>query len=390
MEEHALDSAAVTAIPLDAIDIGPRLRKEIKVRATFLDSIRKYGCIHPVIVRPNTQGRFDLVAGHARLEAFRLLGRTQIPARIAELDDEEKVHVELDENVQRVPLSELEQSKKRLDWLIREWEARRTLGTGGAGGGGGGGEDDAEEEETPEGDEPEPTGEPSPSEGETPEPTKQARAKAGKKKAKKKAKKAKPSVRDLAEAGDVPRSTVADDQAYVRAAERYPMLGAETIGKTLAIELGRRLDAVDPQARDSIVRLLAKEMPERDALAFAVEVVSLMSADEQRELAGLVESGSFDDWTLACQAVTPAPEQELPSPEGVDPQAAAARIRRAMALFGDGLLELAAAVKQAPKPLASDLQLQLAQTRSLIAKERARWMHTAETVVEPEQHAAVG
>ncbi len=51
-------------------------------------SIQENGLIHPIIVRPVGDDIYEIVAGHRRTRAFQILGRTEIPALIRDLDDD--------------------------------------------------------------------------------------------------------------------------------------------------------------------------------------------------------------------------------------------------------------------------------------------------------------
>jgi ParB family chromosome partitioning protein len=45
----------------------------------------------PIVVRPSSTatGKFEIIAGHHRVEAFKQLGRTEIEATIRQMDDQE-------------------------------------------------------------------------------------------------------------------------------------------------------------------------------------------------------------------------------------------------------------------------------------------------------------
>jgi ParB family chromosome partitioning protein len=50
-------------------------------------SIKDHGLLHPIIVRPIASGKYEILAGHNRAEAFRLNGEPMIPAIIVNVDD---------------------------------------------------------------------------------------------------------------------------------------------------------------------------------------------------------------------------------------------------------------------------------------------------------------
>lgn len=73
-------------------------------------SIRTYGLLQPVLVRPHKQG-FQLVAGERRLRACKRLGWTRIPAVVREVNDSAMVAIALIENLQREDLDFFEEAK---------------------------------------------------------------------------------------------------------------------------------------------------------------------------------------------------------------------------------------------------------------------------------------
>ena len=64
------------------------------------DSIRKNGVIEPICVRPMPGGRFQIIAGHNRVEASKLAGLPDIPALIRQLDDDQAAILMADSNLQ--------------------------------------------------------------------------------------------------------------------------------------------------------------------------------------------------------------------------------------------------------------------------------------------------
>lgn len=75
--------------------------------SSLAESIRAVGLQTPIHVR-KVGGRFELIAGHCRVAAFRSLGRSQIPAIIVEATDAEAAVAVLVDNVDRVDLNPME------------------------------------------------------------------------------------------------------------------------------------------------------------------------------------------------------------------------------------------------------------------------------------------
>lgn len=94
----------VEMIPVDRIDvINPRVRNP-KAFQEMVDSIAQIGLKRPITVtrRIEADGPFyDLVCGQGRLEAFRELGETEIPALVVTADMEDCLVASLVENCAR-------------------------------------------------------------------------------------------------------------------------------------------------------------------------------------------------------------------------------------------------------------------------------------------------
>lgn len=69
--------------------------------AKIVESIGKVGTITPVITRPISNGGYELISGHRRLEACRKLGLKTIPVIVRNMTDDEAVIAMVDANLQR-------------------------------------------------------------------------------------------------------------------------------------------------------------------------------------------------------------------------------------------------------------------------------------------------
>ena len=68
---------------------------------TLVDSIRENGILNPVIVRPDQSGNYEMISGHRRLHAARIVGLKKIPAIVKEMSDDEAIIKMVDANIQR-------------------------------------------------------------------------------------------------------------------------------------------------------------------------------------------------------------------------------------------------------------------------------------------------
>jgi len=101
----------VLDIPIDHIRPNPHQpRTDFNEEALeqLAASIERHGIIQPVTVRYLGQKRFELISGERRLRASRLAGKSEIPAYIREVNDEEIIAFALIENIQREELNPLE------------------------------------------------------------------------------------------------------------------------------------------------------------------------------------------------------------------------------------------------------------------------------------------
>ncbi|ADG97658.1 ParB domain protein nuclease [Segniliparus rotundus DSM 44985] len=94
------------SLPLDAITVEGRHRKDLGDLQALADSIKTVGLLHPVVVTPDGQ----LVAGQRRVEAVKLLGWQRVPVTVmADLDDAARLlRAESDENACRKPFTPVE------------------------------------------------------------------------------------------------------------------------------------------------------------------------------------------------------------------------------------------------------------------------------------------
>lgn len=78
--------------------------------AALADSIREYGVLQPILVRPLGTGMYQIVAGERRWRAARMLGLNEVPVNIKELSDLEAMQIAIVENLQRENLNPLEEA----------------------------------------------------------------------------------------------------------------------------------------------------------------------------------------------------------------------------------------------------------------------------------------
>ena len=96
---------SVTLVPIDRIEVLNSRDRNMKVFEEIVENIRMIGLKKPITVteRKGADGTpaFVLVCGEGRLNAFRLLGETHIPALIVNVSDEDAFIMSLAENIAR-------------------------------------------------------------------------------------------------------------------------------------------------------------------------------------------------------------------------------------------------------------------------------------------------
>ena len=105
----------------------------------MVKSVKEYGVIMPVIVRPKENGNYEMISGHRRKRACELAGVKQIRCIVKNLTDDEATILMVDSNIQReeilpsekafaykMKLEAMKHQGKRVD--LEEDETYRPLG----------------------------------------------------------------------------------------------------------------------------------------------------------------------------------------------------------------------------------------------------------------------
>ena len=111
--DNAKPGEAVLYISLNDIKPNasqPRKNFDQDSLQELADSIKAYGVIQPVLLRPAKKG-YELVAGERRWRAARLAGLKTVPAIVRELDERQNAFYALIENMQREDLDPIEEAE---------------------------------------------------------------------------------------------------------------------------------------------------------------------------------------------------------------------------------------------------------------------------------------
>ncbi|MGB3672612.1 MAG: ParB/RepB/Spo0J family partition protein [Phormidesmis sp.] len=82
-------------------------------------SIEKNGILQPLVVRPLSDGFYELVAGERRLRASKIVGLADVPCISRDLSSDEAYEIALVENLQREDLNPIDETEGILELLER-------------------------------------------------------------------------------------------------------------------------------------------------------------------------------------------------------------------------------------------------------------------------------
>lgn len=116
----------IMEIPLAQISDFPNHPFKVKMDESMSDlveSVKSYGVLSPVIVRPKDNGEYEMIAGHRRKRASELAGKDSIKCIVQDVTDDEAIILMVDSNLQREQLLPSEKAfayKMKLDAMNRQ------------------------------------------------------------------------------------------------------------------------------------------------------------------------------------------------------------------------------------------------------------------------------
>ena len=129
-ERQEVSREQVQNVPLELFHPFPnhpfKVLDDEKMQDT-VQSISEFGVLVPVLARPRPEGGYEIVSGHRRVHASELAGRTEIPAIIRNMTDDEAILIMVDSNLQREQILPSEKAfayKMKLEAMKRQ--GRRT------------------------------------------------------------------------------------------------------------------------------------------------------------------------------------------------------------------------------------------------------------------------
>ena len=127
-----LDSDGAGTVPIERLatlkldQLGPgRYQPRTKMDEASLQelaaSIRAQGLMQPILVRPLTKDRYEIIAGERRWRAAKLAGLSEVPVVVRDVPDQAALAMALIENIQREDLNPLEEAQG-VQRLVREFK----------------------------------------------------------------------------------------------------------------------------------------------------------------------------------------------------------------------------------------------------------------------------
>ncbi len=111
--ENSTDQGGVITVNLNDIEPNreqPRKDFDEEALSELAESIAEHGLIQPIVVKPETNGRYSIIAGERRWRACRIAGVYEVPVVIKEVEAQELMELALIENLQREDLNAVEEA----------------------------------------------------------------------------------------------------------------------------------------------------------------------------------------------------------------------------------------------------------------------------------------
>lgn len=123
-EGEAVQDKELKEIPVEFVVRGkyqPRRDMHPDALEELAESIKAQGIMQPIVVRPLSQNRYEIIAGERRWRAAQIAGLAEVPALIRDVPDEAAIAMALIENIQREDLNPIEEAIA-LSRLQKEFE----------------------------------------------------------------------------------------------------------------------------------------------------------------------------------------------------------------------------------------------------------------------------
>jgi len=125
------DVRVLRHIPIELLHANPNNPRKHFTEEDLDDlakSIRDKGLLQPIVVRPLSDGEYEIVAGERRWRASQRAGMHEVPVLIRTLSDGEALEIALIENIQRTDLNPLEEARAYNQLLVQFGYTQQQLG----------------------------------------------------------------------------------------------------------------------------------------------------------------------------------------------------------------------------------------------------------------------
>jgi ParB family chromosome partitioning protein len=129
------EDKAPRELPVDLIQRGKyQPRKDIAPESLdeLADSIKAQGVMQPIVVRPISDRKYEIIAGERRWRATQLAGLDTIPVVVRDVSDEAAIAMALIENIQREDLNPIEEAtslhRLQLEFELTQQEVAEAVG----------------------------------------------------------------------------------------------------------------------------------------------------------------------------------------------------------------------------------------------------------------------
>lgn len=115
----------IPSLPIEQITLPlrqPRRYFDPEKLERLVQSVREHGILEPLLVRPLSEGNYELVAGERRYRAAQAVGLQEVPVVVKALNEREALQLALIENLQREDLSAFEETEGIVQLLALQLE----------------------------------------------------------------------------------------------------------------------------------------------------------------------------------------------------------------------------------------------------------------------------
>lgn len=119
-----VSDSELTELAVESLQRGqyqPRTDMHTESLDELADSIKQQGVVQPIVVRPLSHDKYEIIAGERRWRAAQMAGLAAVPVVIRHVDDRAAIAMALIENIQRENLNPIEEARS-LQRLMKEFD----------------------------------------------------------------------------------------------------------------------------------------------------------------------------------------------------------------------------------------------------------------------------